>query len=155
MAALNLELTTTPGKVSAKVNYYEEATGRDYDPVLNNPNPVVIQDDQEWRVDLEDLKQAGAIFGAFGGNTWVFKVIFEQLGQQELDPGYKQITFPVITKTPHTYVTQSVRFAPGEIPAGEYKVYATLKMMDGNGLSPISGAGELTQSGTLLQIHNA
>lgn len=163
MPALTLELTTIPGTIQGKVNYYEAAGGGDYVPQPNpmpgppfNPNPFQIHDDQTWFVQLEDLKQTGAVFGAFGGNNWEFQVIFELLGPGELAPGKKIFNFPVNTTIPSfTYPTQVINFAAGEIPVGEYKVYATLKMVDANGLTPIAGAGELTGSGKLLQIINA
>ena len=162
MAALTFELSTTPGTISADVNYYEKPGGGDYDPQPlpvpappANQNPMQIHDDQPWCVQLENLSQSGAIFGAFGGNNWEFKVIFELLGQGELSPGFKTVSFAVNTTVPFTYPTQVINFAAGEIPEGEYKVYATLKMLDAAGLSPIAGAGELTPSGRLLQIINA
>lgn len=154
MAALTLELTTTPGTITGDVNYYENLSGGDYTAIVTNPNPAVIHDDQSWHVDLENFTQSGAIFGAFGGNFWHFKVLFEQLGAGE-GPASKTITFPVNTSSPFTYPTKTVTFSPGEIPEGEYKVYVTIKMLDSNGLSPIAGAGELTQSGALLQVINA
>lgn len=155
MAALTFELTTLPGTISGDVNYYELAGGGDYNPVLTPLNPAQIHDDQPWEIRLQGLTQTGAIFGAFGGNVWQFKVLFELLGGGEAAPGFKQITFAVNTTVPFTYADKVISFAPGEIPVGEYKIYATLKMVDANHLSPIAGAGELTQSGTLLQIINA
>ncbi len=171
MAALIFELSTTPGTISAEVNYYEKAGGADYDPQPvpipappANQNPMQIHDDQPWCVQLENLVQTGAIFGAFGGNTWEFKVIFEELGQGE-GPASVIHNFAVNTTTPtFTYPVQVINFAAGALPVGEYKVYTTLKMVDESidpitgvqkKLTPIAGAGEITGSGRLLQIINA
>ena len=160
MAALSFELSTIPGTISANVNFYELATpGGDYAEVIGGANPEHIHDDQDWEVRLENLTQNGAIFGAFGGNQWRFRIYFEQLGAGE-GPGYKEVVFAVNTNVPFTYPTQKITVPAGYLAEGNYELVAELKMIDANGLAPISGAGKLAPGGTpgtgkILQIINA
>lgn len=157
--ALTLELSTTPGTITGDVNYYELAGGGSYsyqpNPILAapaNPNPVHIHDDQPWIVQLENLTQNGAIFAGLGACTWHFRVILEQLGMGEFNPGHFEINFPLNPVPSYTYPTQVINIAAGAVPEGEYHVYASLKLRDGINQTPISGVAQL---GTILQIIDA
>ena len=158
MAALTFELTTVPGTISASVNYFEFAGGGDYSPVINNPNPTQIHDDQPWQVRLQALSQNGAVFGAFGGNQWRFRVYFEAIDTSATAPAFQQVIFPVNTAVPFTYPDQVINIPAGYAGPGIYKLFAELVMVDSNGLTPVAGAGELTPSGAggkILHIINA
>jgi hypothetical protein len=160
MAALSFELTTTPGTISADVNYYEVESGGDYDPVVDPDlaNPEHIHDDQDWEIRLENMVQDGAVFGAFGGNTWRFRVYFELYGEGE-GPGFLETTFDVETETDEfEYPTQIISVTAGTLPVGNYEMVGELAMVDENGLTPISGAKKiypLAVPGNMLQIINA
>lgn len=158
MPALNFEWTTIPISVIGEVNYYELVGGGSYAPVITSPNPSHIQGDQPWQVELQNLTQSGAIFAAFGGNRWRFRVYFEQIGSGEHNPGYYETFFGVVAAAYHVYPNQVISMRPRALDSGLYKVYAELVMLDSSNLTPIAGAGELTPSGTVgkvLQIINA
>lgn len=159
MAALTLELTTTPATIKGNINYYERPGGGDFQPQPfpmpappANANPVHIHDDQPWMVCLEGLQQNGAIFAALGGCKWQFKVIFEKLGSDEFAGGPIEMDFPLNPVANYTYPTQVINIRPGQVPVGEYHVYASLKLVDAAGLTPIAGVGQM---GTILQVINA
>ena len=139
---VTFELTTTPGTISGKVNWYEKATGGDWDPVLQNPSPTIIHDDQDWMVVLEELTQTGPIWGAWTGNHWYFRIYFEQIGPGE-GPDRLGISFAVNAATPYTYGDQTINIPSGTLPIGIYKLYAELELVDQNHLTPVSGLAEL------------
>ncbi len=142
MASFTFELTTIPGTITGNVNWYETATGGDWDPVIQAPDPTIIHDDQDWLVQLKQLTQTGPIWGAWTGNQWHFRLYFEQIGLGE-GPGRLAITFAVNAGTPFVYPDQTINIPAGTVPVGIYKLYAELELVDQNGLTPVSGLAEL------------
>jgi hypothetical protein len=160
MAALSFEFTTTPGTIAGDVNYYELNMGGNYDPKISPLNPEQIHDDQDWEVKLEGLSQSGAIWQSWGGNNFHFRVYFERLGAGE-GPGYLEEVFAVVPDDPHTYPDVVITVPAGYLPVGNYELVAELKMIDDDGMSPVSGARKLnigggaSGEGRILQIINA
>lgn len=141
-SGITFELTTLPGRIKGEVNWYEKDTGGDYQPIITNPNPAIIHDDQDWSINLEKLTQNGPIWGAWTGNKWHFRVYFERIGSGE-GPGRLGISFSVNAGDPFTYPDQVIDISGGDIPVGIYKIYGELELEDKNGKTPVSGLVEL------------
>ena len=114
--------------------------------VIEGPPPKglsssVIRTDQPWRVDF-DWTTSGPLNYIMHG-TWELSIYLELMGGKEFDfdPGKGKSSVSFVAK-PNNYKS-SILVPPNEVPAGIYRVVASVTMKGIGGVpGPIAGFAE-------------
>ncbi|RMF56379.1 MAG: hypothetical protein D6748_13675 [Calditrichaeota bacterium] len=109
---------------------------------------TIIRTDQEWYIKFR-WNTLGPLNCLMCGN-WEVQVYLEQMGKGEFALPNSVMTEPFVSK-PFNYDCE-IRFQPGKVPEGVYRIVATIKLLGPTGIpGPVVGFAE----GPLVQFYHS